>query len=102
MQNIESRIQNRGGAARRRAAFVSFCILNSAFCILSSCKSSSAPTTQPATKPASITERQDAAMRDPFGYSPWKKDEKSRISGGTTGEYDKDGMKRDMKSVFGP
>lgn len=41
-------------------------------------------------------------MRDPFGYSPWKKGEKSRISGGAAGEYDKEGMKHDIKSVFDP
>jgi hypothetical protein len=80
------------------AAFL-FCLLPSALCI--SCKSSSAPATQPTTKPASVSQRQDAAMRDPFGYSPWK-DEKSRVSGGGTGEYDKAGMKHDMKSVFDP
>jgi hypothetical protein len=102
MQNIECRMQNERRKSPARRFLALFCILNSAFCILSSCKSS-APATKPAaTQPATITERQDAAMRDPFGYSPWKKDEKSRISGGGIGELDKDGMKRDMKSVFDP
>ena len=41
-------------------------------------------------------------MKDPFGYLFWKKDEKSWISGGGIGEYDKEGMKHDMKSVFDP
>jgi len=52
--------------------------------------------------PVTMSERQDAAMKDPFGYSPWKKDERSRVSGGGIGEYDKEGMKHDMKSVFDP
>ena len=101
MKNTECRIQNSERVARRRTLVLSFCVLNSAFCFLSSCKSS-APATQPSPQPLSSTDRQDAAMRDPFGYSPWKKDEKSRVSGGGLGEYDREGMKHDMKSVFDP
>jgi len=103
MKNTECGIQNRRGRTRRVAAVLSFCILNSGLCILSSCKSSSPPpTTKPTTMPVTMSERQDAAMKDPFGYSPWKKDERSRVSGGGIGEYDKEGMKHDMKSVFDP
>ena len=101
MQNIESRIMNEDAAGRGRSPRFLSCILYSSFCILLSCRSS-APATQPATQPASVADRQDEAMRDPFGYSPWKRDGKSRISGGSVGEYDKEGMKHDMKSVFDP
>jgi hypothetical protein len=98
-------MQNRKPSAGRRGGFLLFCILNSGFCIISSSCKSPPAATQPSSStmtPVELSNGQDAAMKDPFGYSPWAKDEKSRISGGGIGEYDKDGMKHDMKSVFDP
>jgi hypothetical protein len=45
-----------------------------------------------------MKERQDAALKDPFGYDP----DMSSVSGGKSGEFDKQGLKRDIDRVFGP
>lgn len=45
-------------------------------------------------------EKQEAALRDPFSYSPY--DEKHDISGGEIGDLDKDALKRDLDHVFNP
>lgn len=55
---------------------------------------------KPSTRPASVSERSDAALRDPFGYSPEMG--KADISGGKVNEFDKDGMKRDIDHVLNP
>ena len=54
---------------------------------------------KPSTQPSSMSERQDAALRDPFGYKP---DMGRDVSGGDVGHYDRDGMKRDLNNVFNP
>ncbi|CAN5376857.1 hypothetical protein BH10PLA1_BH10PLA1_17520 [soil metagenome] len=56
---------------------------------------------KPTTKPSDIHSRQDAALKDPFGYSVdiGKQDS---VSGGGTSEMDKDGLKRDIDHVFNP
>ena len=55
---------------------------------------------QPTTRPASVRDRQDAAMRDPFGYT---QDESfPDVSGGGIGDYDKEGMNRDVNRVLSP
>jgi hypothetical protein len=55
---------------------------------------------QPTTRPASVRDRQDAALRDPFGY---KSDvDQYDVSGGGIGEFDRDAMKRDIDHVFNP
>lgn len=53
-----------------------------------------APTTQPTT----LLERQEAALRDPFGYSPGVGNRS--VSG--KGEFDKEGIKKDFDHVFNP
>jgi hypothetical protein len=57
-----------------------------------------------ARKPASAArqptahERQDRAMKDPFGYKPdWTG---TGVSGGGTGQLDKEGLRRDIDHVF--
>ncbi len=50
-----------------------------------------AATRQPTTQPATARERQDAAMRDPFGYSPDAED--TDISGGGLTDFDRGGFK---------
>lgn len=55
---------------------------------------------QPATRPTTVRERQDAALRDPFSYKPGIEDQD--ISGGGIGEFDSDAMKRDIDHVFNP
>ena len=59
--------------------------------------SDSKPTTQPST----IRDRQDAALKDPFGYSVDVNKEHS-VSGGGLFELDKDGFKKDMDHALNP
>ena len=53
----------------------------------------------PATRPSSMRDRQDAALRDPFNYKP---DMSRDVSGGDTGHLDRDGLKKDLNNVFNP
>jgi hypothetical protein len=77
------------------------CILPSAFCLaVSGCQQQNAATTQPTTRPASMRERQDQAMRDPFGYSP--NPESTDISGGGLSDFDRGGFNKDLKNVLDP
>ena len=73
----------------------SFFLFPFSFC-LAACSSNKHPT----TRPADAYERQDAAMRDPFGYSPLG--EKPDISGGGISDYDRNGMKKDVDHVLNP
>ncbi len=94
MQNVEHKMKCR---TRRRR--LSFCILHFAFCIgLAGCASH--PTTQPTTRPLSTRERQDQAIRDPFAYSPDAG--KTDISGGGLTEFDRDGLRKDLKNALDP
>ena len=100
MQNDECRMK-----LRLRFRRLLFCILRSAFCIgfiaLPGCQNGGGgASTQPTTRPASAYDRQEAAMKDPFGYSP--NPGKTDISGGGLSEFDKDGFRKDMKNVFDP
>ncbi len=47
-------------------------------------------------------ERMDAALNDPFNYSPFKDHKNDDISGGGLMEFQKDAFKRDVNSVFSP
>ena len=49
----------------------------------------------------SMRQKQDAALADPWNYSPHDAD-RTDISGGGLGEFKKDAFKRDMDSVFNP
>jgi hypothetical protein len=52
----------------------------------------------PTTKPASMYDRQEQALHDPFGYTPDLK--KSDMS--VSGENDPNGLRRDLHDVFNP
>ena len=81
----------------RRAVVITFACIGLQACFLSAgCSSNKHPT----TKPADAYERQDAAMRDPFGYSPLG--EKPDISGGGISDYDRNGMRKDVDHVLNP
>jgi hypothetical protein len=58
-----------------------------------------AETPKPTTRPASMHDRQDQAMKDPFGYSPGMETD---ISGGGINEFDKNAFQRDVKNVLDP
>ena len=92
MQNIECRMNG-----RKTVHCLSFCILYSAFCI---CFAGCTQTAAPTTRPASMQERQDQAIKDPFGYSPGMGN--TDISGGGLNEFDKDGFRKDLKNVLDP
>lgn len=52
----------------------------------------------PTTRPMTAQQRQDRALKDPFGYKPdWQG---TGVSGGGTGALDKEGLKRDLDNVF--
>jgi len=51
------------------------------------------------TKTPSASDRQDAALRDPFGYSP---NMPNKNSGGGLTEFDKQGFKHDVDRVLNP
>ena len=53
------------------------------------------------TSSAKATTRSGDALRDPFGYKPFR-DEPTSISGGGLTEFDKKAMKHDLDSVFNP
>ena len=55
---------------------------------------------EPTTKRLTTRERQDQALRDPFGYSPEM--ESTDVSGGGLGEFDKDAFRKDLKNVLDP
>jgi hypothetical protein len=44
--------------------------------------------------------RSEKTLRDPMGYSP--QFEKTDVSGGGLLDYDKDGMRKDLKNVLDP
>ena len=96
MQNDECRMKRWAHRGR-----LLFCILHCAFCIslgLAGCQNSTK--SGPTTRPASAYERQEAAMKDPFGYSP--NPDRTDISGGGLTEFDKDGFGKDLKNVLDP
>ncbi len=85
------------GVELRRRRLLPFCILHCAFCIwLPGCTQQAEPA-QPAS---GIRQRQEKALRDPFNYSP--EFENTDISGGRLGDFDEEGMQRDLKNVFDP
>ena len=51
-------------------------------------------------KSTDVYGRQEAALKDPFHYSPDMG--KTDISGGGIGDFDKDGMRKDLNDVFNP
>ena len=52
------------------------------------------------TQPTNAYDRQQKALKDPYGYSPGF--EKTDISGGKLGTFDKDAFKKDVDRVFNP
>ncbi len=56
---------------------------------------------KPTTQPTSIRDRQDAALKDPFGYSADVNKERD-VSGGGIFELDKDGLKKDLDHALNP
>jgi len=51
-------------------------------------------------KSPSMRQRQDAAMKDPWNYSPFE--DRTDISGGGVGEFNKDAFRKDVDSAVSP
>lgn len=47
-------------------------------------------------------QRQEAALRDPFNYSPYQNDRRHDVSGGGIMHFDKEAFKRDVNTVLNP
>jgi hypothetical protein len=56
----------------------------------------------PTTKPAGVKDRQEAALRDPMGYSPNMNSPDTNISGGKLHELDRGALKKDIDHVLNP
>ena len=54
----------------------------------------------PTTQPTSVTERQNAALHDPFNYGSDMQNTDMRVTG--KGEYDSKKMNRDLNDVLNP
>jgi hypothetical protein len=55
---------------------------------------------QPTTRPLSVRERHEQALKDPFSYGG--DTENVDVSGGDTNTLDKKALKRDIDTVFNP
>ena len=53
-------------------------------------------------RPSGFRERQNAALADPWNYSPFSDPAKPSVSGGGTTDFNKGAFKRDVDSVFNP
>jgi hypothetical protein len=57
-------------------------------------------TSGPTTRPLTAQERQDRALKDPFGYKPdWRGTD---VGGGRDADFKKDGIQRDLGHVIMP
>ena len=63
--------------------------------VLAGCMSDKQPTTRSSTR-----QRQEEALKDPFGYSPDMGS--TDVSGGKINQYDKKAMKKDVDHVLNP
>jgi hypothetical protein len=98
MRNDECGMKRGTGRGRR---CLGRCVLTSAFCVaLAGGCSKPAASAGPASRPSTLRERQDSALKDPFGYSP--NVDRTDISGGGLSGFDRDGFGKDMKDVFNP
>lgn len=89
------------GARTRKARCILafFCLLPTAFC-LPGCAQSSG---QPTTRPAGSYDRQEQAIKDPFGYTPdVRNSDTTRTGNSGIGEWDREGFRKDLEHVFNP
>ena len=78
----------------KRFSFRVLCVLCGSLCFCG-CQHN-----EPTSRPAGAYERQEAALNDPFGYSPHM--DKPDISGGDLKTLDKKAMKKDIDHVLNP
>ncbi|HYO11060.1 MAG TPA: hypothetical protein VER17_18995 [Tepidisphaeraceae bacterium] len=87
---------SRAVAARAGGSVLFLCTF--AFVFLAGCSPRKAPT----TRPAGTYDRQEAALKDPFGYSPDINADRPDISGGKLSEFDRKAMRKDLDHVLNP
>jgi hypothetical protein len=56
----------------------------------------------PSTQPSSVRDRQEQALRDPFGYGPNTDEKRYDISGGGLKDFDRDAFRKDVDRVLNP
>ena len=56
----------------------------------------------PTTQPSNVKDRQEAALRDPMGYSPNMNSPDTNISGGKLHELDRGALRKDIDHVLNP
>lgn len=72
-------------------------LLSTVYLLTTGCgQNQSGATTQPST----VYDRQEQALRDPYGYSPDLKKTDMSVTG--NGEFDRDALKRDIDHVLNP
>src|SRR4051812_13172064 len=88
---------------RRRTQPSAFIRVHLRFIILSTALAGCASDKQhPTTQPSKVGDRQDAALKDPMGYSPNMNSPDNDISGGKINELDRGAMKKDIDHVLNP
>jgi hypothetical protein len=98
MTNDEPGMKRGNGGWRRSLLF---CLVPCASCLALLAGCSKKGQEQGATsRPSTLRERQDKALKDPFGYSPDV--DRTDISGGGLTGFDRDGFGKDMKNVLDP
>ena len=97
MMNDDRRVKC-GDTGRRRSLLG--CLLPSALSVAFLAGCSKQGETGATTRPSTLRERQDKALKDPFGYSPDV--DRTDISGGGLTGFDRDGFGKDMKNVLDP
>ena len=92
MKHVGSR-QKAEGRGKRLGGWIlsAQCLLLAAYLVTTGCSNSARE---------SADQRSEKTLRDPMGYSP--QFEKTDVSGGGLLDYDKDGMRKDMKNVLDP
>ena len=93
-----ARGMKRGTGAWRRSLWS--CLLPVAFCVTLPVGCAKKGEPGATSRPSTLRERQDKALKDPFGYSPDV--DRTDISGGGLTGFDRDGFGKDMKNVLDP
>jgi hypothetical protein len=99
MRNEKRKRKNEKGSAAKVLRRFSFCVFPFSLVAISGCaRDAKVPT----TRPSGVKDRQDAALRDPMGYSPNMNSPDTDISGGDIHELNRGAMKKDIDHVFNP
>jgi len=99
MRNEKRKTKNEKRGNERFLCRFSFFVFRFSFvALLTGCS----PEKHPTTRPATVKDRQEAALRDPMGYSPNMNSPDTDISGGKLHELDRGAMRKDIDHVLNP